>query len=401
MITKVKTIEKFKEFFAKNLFARTDKVTKIADESVLNGIAYGVAKVGQKVNKDQALIESHIFPDLAYGEYLDFIARDRGFSPRFSTSPSSGYLRIAAEPGTLYEKTVHTFTGNHGIVFELEQDETVGNIGYKYVKVKSQQNGFASNVEPFTVNEISEQLTGHQYVTNEYYMLGGRDEENDEDFKNRIRGGVNILAKHTMEYLRQALMLINPDILRIFNMGRSSTGKTIIAVLKQDGTDLSNAEIAQLDTSAAKYLSISDLAPDWFGVQNNGVEFRSVEFFEFDVSMRLEIAQDQDIELIRKEIQVSISKIIDYRYWKLGERIEWEDLLFAAKSVSGVTYVYDDKFFPRTDIRVPNNKVPRVRGFLLLDKAGAIISSANNEINPVFYPTRADFNFQTTVVNYI
>ena len=48
MITKVTSIQSLKQMFIEILLNKTDKLTDISNESVLNGIAFGVGKIGQK-----------------------------------------------------------------------------------------------------------------------------------------------------------------------------------------------------------------------------------------------------------------------------------------------------------------------------------------------------------------
>ena len=83
MITKVNTtIQNLKNLFIEIFINKTNKVTDITENSVLNGTAFGVAKVGQKAIKDILIIEAQIFPDTASGDYLDKAAALFGVSPR-------------------------------------------------------------------------------------------------------------------------------------------------------------------------------------------------------------------------------------------------------------------------------------------------------------------------------
>ena len=71
MITKITTLDELKQIFIEILLNKTDKISDVSNESVLNGIAFGCAKLSQRLLTNQAVVESHIFPDTAYGEYLD------------------------------------------------------------------------------------------------------------------------------------------------------------------------------------------------------------------------------------------------------------------------------------------------------------------------------------------
>ena len=107
MITKITSVDELKQIFLEIFLNKTDKVSDISSDSVLNGIAYGCAKLAQRTLTNQAVIEGHIFPDTAYGEYLDQLADIRGIAPRFSTTSSSTYIRIVANEGTSYLQGTH------------------------------------------------------------------------------------------------------------------------------------------------------------------------------------------------------------------------------------------------------------------------------------------------------
>jgi uncharacterized phage protein gp47/JayE len=93
MITKITSINDLKQMFLEITLNKTNKVTDISKESVLNAISYGCAKLAQKILVNLAIIESHLFPDSAYGAYLDSAAQRRGVSARFSATTSSTFLR--------------------------------------------------------------------------------------------------------------------------------------------------------------------------------------------------------------------------------------------------------------------------------------------------------------------
>src|SRR5690606_5174267 len=145
------TIEELKKLYVQILFSKTDKVTKISDESITGAFAYGLSKVSQKALKDIALVETHLFPEDAYGNNLDIIASRQGVQPpRQGASKSSAYLRIVATPGTQYLQSQHTFQGQ-GITFELENDVTIGLEGYTYVRVRSVETGSRTNVNSLQI----------------------------------------------------------------------------------------------------------------------------------------------------------------------------------------------------------------------------------------------------------
>ena len=61
LITRITTIQELKTWFLERVFNNTSKVTKASKTSVINAVAYGVAKIGQKVIKDIAVLESQLY----------------------------------------------------------------------------------------------------------------------------------------------------------------------------------------------------------------------------------------------------------------------------------------------------------------------------------------------------
>jgi len=390
------SIEKIKELFVKIVLSRTDKVTKVTDGSVLNGIAYGNAKVGQKALKDVALAQSRFVPDTAYGQHLDDIAEMYGISPRFGALGSSTYLRFTADSGTLYQAGVHTFKGSDGVIFDLDANVLVGADGFNYGKISSQTTGSQTNVDALVIDTPSPIPVGHSSVLNEFQAVGGRDIEGDDAFRKRIKEAINALARPTLSYMEQVLLKVNPNVLRVYNYGSNGNGKVVLAVATQDGSNLSGAELISLMDSVRSFLSLSELNPD--GIGGEGVELVNVDWEPVDISFRVDLLVGFDVDVVRRNIQIRINNNLDYRTWTPGDKVENDDLLEIAKNTEGVKYVPDEFFFPSQDIEIDVAKIPRIRGFLMLDLDGAIISNGSGTLNPVYYPSVADFSFQATVL---
>lgn len=400
MITKLTSSEELEQLFAEILINKSQgKVNKVSPHSVLSGVASGVAKIGQKTLKEIALIESATFPDSANGEMLDFIAQKSGVAPRFGASGSSTYVRISADEGTTYTKGVNIFATDSGINFDLEENVTIGSAGFVYAKVESTGSGSETNVDPFKINRILVEPTGHKKVLNEYKATGGRGIEQDDVFRVRIKEGANILAKGTLASLEQAFNKINNNVLKIFYQGLNELGKPVLTIVTQNGVDLTDGQLDDLLGRAGEFLSLTDLRP--FGEESYGIILKNVEYQPIDISFRLSLYQNTDPDEIRKEIQVRISKLLDFRFWNPERKVEWDDLLSEVKNTPGVKYVPDQNFFPRVDVSIERGKLPRLRGFLMLNLGGEIIIDRQNNIDPVFYPAEADFSFQETVLKSI
>ena len=398
MITKIVPVSDLKQMFLEILLNKTDKISDISDDSVLNGIAYGCAKVGQRLLVNQGIVEGHLFPDTAYGQYLDNIASIRGVSPRFGACGSTTYVRVIAEPGTSYIMGVQKFTSTSGVTFELEESKTVDKNGFAYIKVKSTQVGTSTNVDPVSINKVSPKPNGHISVTNEYAATGGMDAESDALFRQRIKNSVNALSRGTIAFIEQVFMKINPRVLRVFKGGITSNGKINLIICSTNGASFNQNEFDLMISRSEEYLSLYDILREVSGYALNLV---NVEWQYVDVSFRVELDPSYDVDVVRKNIQIQMNKLFDYRFWNQGDRIEWDDLLQVAKNTEGVRYIPDNYFYPQSDINVPSNKLPRIRGFIMYDLNGNIIESNNGLISDVYYPNSPNIDFQSSVVNTI
>lgn len=396
MITEILTIEELKAIWVEGVLNKTNKVTKISEGSVLNGFGYGSAKLGQKVLKEVAILEAHLFPDSAYSTYLDNQARLKGIAPRKEAIGSSTFVRVFGDPGTIYTTGVNTFTGKQGIIFDLDSTITIGTAGYAYAKISSQTTGVNTNVDPLTIDKVVPIPTGHNYCINEYQAIGGRDFEDDDLFRNRIKEEVNILARDTQSYLLSVLQYINPNILRVFNQGLNSTGDLQIGVATVNAALLSPTELNNLIVKGEKYFSLNELKPD--GLTNYGIKFVNITYVPVDVSFRADVSAGFNPDNVRKEIQVAMSKRLDHRTWKTTDFVDWVDLLSTVRTTSGIERCMDNYFFPNVDLLIPKGQLPIIRGFEMLDFNGSIITDLSGVLNPIFYPNEADFSFQASVL---
>lgn len=394
------TSEERKQLFAEIFFSKTNKISKISDNSVIGGIAYGIGKVSGKAEKDIVLALSKLFPDTAYGTQLDQVAQDYGIATRFGASQSSTYVRIVADPGTQYVAGVHTFRSTDGIEFDIEESTTMNSFGYDYLKIRSVDSAQKTNVKPGSITTITPTPSGHRFCVNEYQALGGRDAEDDVTFRQRIKDGANILAKGTVAAIEQAFMLINNNVLSVRYQGVNSYGQLKLAIITQNGIGLTKPEINTLLTIGEEFFGLAELRP--FGRKSYGIEIINIDIQPLDISFRLSLLDSADVDDVRISIQTRIAKYLDFRYFKSGvSNIEWDNLLEIVKNTKGVKYVPDNYFYPNTDTPTDGNKIVRLRGFLMLNLDGSVINNLSGTFSPVFYPAVADFSYQQTVLRSI
>lgn len=391
MITKTSaTITNLKNLFIEMFLDKTAKVSNVADGSVVNATAFGVAKVAQKAMKDIAIKEAQIFPDTATGVYLDKAAALYGVSPRKGALGSSTYIRVSADPGTVYDTTV-TFVSKNGIRFQVDKPLTVGESGYGYVKVRSVNAGYTTNVAPNSITNVNPQPQGHIECTNEYYAIGGRDSEDDETFRIRIKNNLNVLSKNTVEYWTQVLNGIDDRVLKVMAAGLDEQGIYNLYIVSQNGIFFTEDELGTLLEQVQGYFSLSDLNIEGKAV---GISLKNIDWFyvgsERGLDFRVQLQPDYDVATVRQNIQINLTKYLDFRFWTPGNIVEWDDLLDIVKKTDGVKYVPDEYFFPYYDQQVPANQLPRIRGFIMRDQDGNILYDSDSNLSPLFYPAESE-----------
>lgn len=390
-----------KQIFIETLLDLTDNVSKISENSVLSAISAGVAKVSGKAEKDIIIAVSQLFPDTAFGNQLDQVAENFGIGPRMGEQGSSTYVRLSADPGTIYDQTIHKCRSTSGLMFEFEDATiTVPTVGWIYAKVRSVDTGSQTNVDPLTISQVVPQPAGHLNCINETIATGGRDEESDELFRIRIKEGANILARGTLSMLEQLFIKVNDKVLRVLHHGIDEASNLVLSIVTQNGMALTQTELDELLDRSSDFFVLTDYKP--YGRVKYGVVLRNVEFQPIDISFRLELDASYNQDEVRKQIQINITKYLDFRFFDpVTEKVEWDDLLDIVKDTPGVKYVPDQHFSPRIDVPIDVNRLPRLRGFLMLDLSGSIISNFSGTLSPVYYPNQPDFSLRQTLFQNI
>ena len=388
MITKVNnTISFLKNLWIETFLNKTDKVTDITDNSVLNAAAFGTAKVAQKALKDVAIVSAQIFPEEASGDYLDRAASLFGVTPRKGALGSSTYIRVYGNPNTTYIAGINTFVSTNGVRFQIEKTFTIGESGYGYVKVRSESIGEFTNVDANSIVTVTPVPQGHKECTNEYYAVGGRDEEDDEMFRRRILNHQNIYAEGTLEKLTQVLQNIDDRVLKIMFVGVMEDSFIHVQIATQNGQEFTTQELQVLLNGATPYFGIGDMIVSG---RLMGIKFENASWYEVGgetgVDFRCEIEPGYDVATVRKNIQVGLTKYLDFRFWEAGANVEWDNLLDIVKHTEGVQYVSDEDFYPKHDEAVPVYMLPRIKKFIMRDLNGSVLFDLSKEFSPVFYP---------------
>lgn len=394
METKIFSIEELKNLFVQELVNKADgKVSKVSDHSVLNGIAFGFAKVFQKSMKDVALLESELFPEYAFGEYLDRIALRYGISERQKNLGSSVYVKIVGTPGATYLAANCSFISSDGATFSLVDDFTINDNGWGYALLRSDETGSNTNVRANTINKVTGQPSGHLYVNNELPATGGVDIESDESLLQRILQNFNNFSFETLSKLTYVFQKISPSVLEVRNTGLNAEGQTVLAVITSTGATLTSDELQVLTDKSLPYMSLHDL------YVTNGliggpsfVKVKNIDAVTIDMDFRIQLDADIDLTEFKVSCQEAILSLLDFTKKNIT-KIEWEDLFTIVRTQNGVRQLPEQTFFagdssiwsesmPHMDISVPATKIPRLRMFVVRDMEGNVLFS--NENNGAF-----------------
>jgi len=386
LTTRLLTTQQIKQIYFEILRNNTDKITKFTNKSVNNAHGYGVSKLFQRGMKDVAVQESIIFPDTATGSDLDAAADLFGVSDRLATIGSSTFVQIKATVATQYIQGVNIFKSTNGIEFDIVGIHTADANGFAYIPVRSIGTGENTNVEAGTITTITPKPTGHSACTNEYMAVGGRDAEDGETFRLRIKNHPNLIAKETLQYILEVIKEFNTDVLRIFNLGLDDDSKLNIGLATVNGAELTDSELSELEENIKDFLALCDVSS--FG---NILSFKliNITFHEVGstagVDFRVDIISSYDVEDVRKNIQIAMTKYLDFRFWDVNDKVEWDNLLSIVKRTQGVRYVPDEYFLPAVDESITRGQLPRIVSFKMRDLDGTLLFDNSSTTLSVYY----------------
>lgn len=372
-------------------FSLQSKITKISEGSGISGLLASIARLGGKVEKDLAVYMARLYPTFASGVHLDDSAEVFGISPRSTGSKATVYLKIFAQQNTQYLASTHQFKSSSGNSYELLENHTVGASGVLFVLVRSVLQGSVGNSDPLTINQVTPVPVGHLLVTNEVAATGGQDLENDLSLRARILGVSNMLSKNTPSYLEQIMMKFQPLVSKVYSNGLTSSGLIDLKILTWSGQPLTELELSDLSEAIGPYLSLRD--SNHFQSITHSVQLTNVEFFPIDIELRVQLSYGSNIEIVRRQMQSNISKILSPDQLSPGRTIQWEDLYLACKSVSGVNLIPVEYFSYQSDYLLDRPRFPKLRGFILRDLSGVLLTSINSETNRL-YRSQLDIDFQ-------
>lgn len=145
--------------------------------------------VGEMYEFDLPEVVKLIFPEYAYGEFLDLHAKSRGMTRR-AAAAANGVLTITGEVGTTIQAgsifSTASVNDEPSVDYKVLTSVKIPGSGTVNVNVQCTQTGVVGNAPANTVVLVSSKITGITAVTNEKALTGGTETENDESLVDRI-----------------------------------------------------------------------------------------------------------------------------------------------------------------------------------------------------------------------
>ena len=130
-----------------------------------------------------------IFPQFAYGEWLDKHAENRGIVRKQATY-AEGIIAVTGTAGTTIPSgsvfSTESINGEPSIDFTTVEDATVSEAGTVDIKIQCATAGTVGNVAKNTVVLKANNISNITSVTNPNDLTGGTEEEDDENLRERI-----------------------------------------------------------------------------------------------------------------------------------------------------------------------------------------------------------------------
>jgi len=373
MIIKPKSLEEIKNEFLTTVLNCTNKVTKILPTSVLNSIAYGIAKIAQKMNKEAAMIESSLFPEYAIGSVLDDVAKREGIPERLGETYSSVNTLwvVNLNAGNVIIKAGSKISGYNNIPFTTTVDLIIlasDGSGMGYVEAVCDNVGNNGNVGAYSLNKIVSLASGSSAlnkifsVTNPSNAVGGEDLENDYDFRKRILNYNSISGINTIDYYENIIRHLLPEVLRIkTNPINALKGNFKIVLVSRSSGNFSGGDLSTLKTNLIPFLPLRDANILSLNIEN-------ISWTYFDIILRFKKDAAYTLLNIAQRINLSVNNYINHKEWEFGKKVDFEIMFSIARQTDGVLDVNDNAFRPNADIVVPINSLPKLRNIILVDE---------------------------------
>lgn len=130
-----------------------------------------------------------IFPETAYGEFLDSHARTRGITRRAATA-ATGKINITGAVSTIIPSgslfSTESINDEPSVDYETIESATIPEDGTVTVGIRCTKTGTIGNVQAGTITVVASKITGLTAISNAEELSGGTEEEDDESLQERI-----------------------------------------------------------------------------------------------------------------------------------------------------------------------------------------------------------------------
>lgn len=130
-----------------------------------------------------------MFPMWAYNEWLEYHAKGNGLT-RKPANPASGTLLITGVSGTTipagFKFAAPAVGDTPAIEYQTKEKYTIGEGGTVQIQVTAVEAGTIGNVPAGTVSLMMTPINGVTAIANQAQIIGGTEEESDDDLRNRI-----------------------------------------------------------------------------------------------------------------------------------------------------------------------------------------------------------------------
>jgi len=264
-------------------------------------------------------------PRYAQGEYLDSLAELYRDIERLPAQPASATFRChisEAQDESVFVAAGTRITFDGELTFatteelEIKAGETYGD-----VTGECQTAGTVGNdIVPGQITEIVDVYDYYQYVENITKTSGGSDEENDDDFYNRMRENMESFSTagpvNGYIYFTKSVLSAISDVAAV----SPEPGVVDVRVLLRDGQELTDTLKQQIEDA----LNADDVRPMTDTVT---VAAPETDIFNVDVTYYIERNTQASSTIIDKDARAAVEEYIEWQTEKMGRDINPSKLI--------------------------------------------------------------------------
>ena len=242
-----------------------------------------------------------IFPQWAYGEFLDAHAKDKGMTRR-AASAASGELTITGAPNTVIPAgsmfSTAAVNDQPSVDYRTLETATIPDTGSVTVDIACTQAGTVGNTAAGTIVLVSSRLTGVTAVVNEADVTGGTEEESDESLIERIveynRSQGESYVGSLSDYKRWATSVPGVGSATIIP-AQDTTGLVTIIVTDANGDPATE----QLCTSVYNYIMRPDNPYERLAPVNAYIKVEPPATMQISIMATVELSENATMESVK------------------------------------------------------------------------------------------------------